>query len=90
MNSILRWTIRALGGSQSLLVRVKPPLISSETKAEEERLLGYDPKNYYPVQLGQILHDRYQILIKLGFGAHSTVWLAQDLLYVPFHQRCNL
>lgn len=90
MNSILRWTIRALGGSRSPLVRVKPPLISSETKVEEERLLGYDPKNYYPAQLGQILHDRYQILIKLGFGAHSTVWLAQDLLYVPFHQRCNL
>jgi len=44
MNSILKWTIRALGGSRLLLVRVKPAIVSSETKVEEERLLGYGPK----------------------------------------------
>lgn len=80
MNSILKWTIRAPGGSRLPLVRVKPAIVSSETKVEEERLLGYGPKNYYPARLGQILYGRYQILIKLGFRAHSTVWLAQDLL----------
>jgi len=89
MNSILKWTIRALGGSRLPLVRVKPAIVSSETKVEEERLLGYGPRNYYPARLGQIMYGRYLILIKLRFGAHSTVWLAQDLLYVPFHQRSN-
>ena len=80
MSAILKWMIRALGGSRSPLVRVKPPLLSSEVEVEEELLSGYDPEAYYPVRLGQILHKRYQVLIKFGFGAHSTVWLAQDLL----------
>ncbi|KAM0666464.1 hypothetical protein ACQRIU_004319 [Beauveria bassiana] len=34
---------------------------------------------YYPVQIGQVFADRYQVVGKLGFGATSTVWLAHDL-----------
>ncbi|KAJ5634395.1 hypothetical protein N7528_002237 [Penicillium herquei] len=28
--------------------------------------------------IGEMVHDRYQIVDKLGFGGYSTVWLAQD------------
>lgn len=45
---------------------------------EELRLDRFAEKKYYPVQIGDVLRDRYQILAKLGFGAYSTVWLARD------------
>lgn len=49
---------------------------------EEEDLPNYKAERYYPVRIGEILHDRYQITGKLGFGAGSTVWVCRDLKYV--------
>ncbi|KAK7414415.1 hypothetical protein QQX98_006693 [Neonectria punicea] len=46
---------------------------------EEELIPGYIASRYYPVRIGEVLRDRYQIVGKLGFGASSTVWLARDL-----------
>lgn len=46
---------------------------------EEETLSGYNPKHYYPVKLGEVLHERYRIIGKLGFGSASIVWLCRDL-----------
>jgi serine/threonine-protein kinase SRPK3 len=54
-------------------------LIPASEKAEEETLPGYVPTRYYPVRIGQIFRDRYQVVGKLGFGTTSTVWLARDL-----------
>ncbi|UZP32334.1 hypothetical protein NXS19_000150 [Fusarium pseudograminearum] len=48
-------------------------------KVEEETLPDYLPARYYPVRIGQVFIDRYQVVGKLGFGASSTVWLANDL-----------
>jgi len=48
-------------------------------KVEEDLLPDYIASRYYPVRIGQVLSDRYQIVGKLGFGASSTVWLARDL-----------
>ncbi|RSM09526.1 hypothetical protein CEP52_004052 [Fusarium oligoseptatum] len=48
-------------------------------RVEEERLPDYIASRYYPVRIGGILRDRYQIVGKLGFGTTSTVWLARDL-----------
>ncbi|CAI7660131.1 unnamed protein product [Penicillium glandicola] len=45
---------------------------------EEQTLPFYHGKYYYPVQIGQVFNDRYQIIAKLGYGAYSTVWLAWD------------
>jgi serine/threonine protein kinase len=45
---------------------------------EEQSLPRYSQKKYYPVNIGETLHDRYRILAKLGYGAYSTVWLARD------------
>lgn len=46
---------------------------------EEETVSGYNPKHYYPVKLGEVLHERYKIIGKLGFGSSSTVWLCRNL-----------
>lgn len=43
-----------------------------------ETLEEYQPGGYHPVMVGDVLHDRYRIVDKLGFGGYSTVWLAQD------------
>lgn len=59
--------------------------IDASEQLEEETLPNYNPANYYPAHLGQVLVDRYQIVGKLGYGVTSTVWLGRDLLYVvPF------
>lgn len=46
---------------------------------EEEELPDYRADRFYPVQLGEVFKDRYQVLTKLGFGTSSTAWLARDL-----------
>ncbi|KAE8151554.1 kinase-like domain-containing protein [Aspergillus avenaceus] len=43
-----------------------------------ESLEKYRPGGYHPVMIGDILHGRYCIVDKLGFGGYSTIWLAQD------------
>lgn len=57
------------------------------------RSLGYsetweDPRGYYlfpdglyPVNLKDVFDNRFRIIHKLGHGAHSTVWLAENLLF---------
>ncbi|KND91129.1 SRSF protein kinase 3 [Tolypocladium ophioglossoides CBS 100239] len=59
---------------------------------EFENLLRYTKNGYHPVILGDVLlkpqtcvsdenmQPRYRILLKLGFGAFGTVWLARDLV----------
>ena len=53
--------------------------VSLEDKFEEEKLPDYHAEGFYPVQLGEIFNERYQVLAKLGFGTTSTVWLCRDL-----------
>ncbi|CRK32191.1 hypothetical protein BN1723_003855 [Verticillium longisporum] len=43
-----------------------------------ERLDGYRPGGYHPVQLNDKLQERYSIIEKLGYGSYSTIWLARD------------
>ncbi|OAQ68592.1 kinase domain-containing protein [Pochonia chlamydosporia 170] len=45
-----------------------------------ENLEKYTKGGYHPVQIGDILHHRYEVVDKLGFGGWSTVWLSHDLL----------
>ncbi|EER40873.1 protein kinase [Histoplasma capsulatum H143] len=46
---------------------------------EEELLPDYIAEMYYPIHIGEVLNDRYQVICKLGYGTTSTVWLARDL-----------
>lgn len=53
--------------------------IPVDQKIEEETIPGYVASRYYPVRIGDIFQDQYQVVGKLGFGASSTVWLARDM-----------
>ncbi|KAI1908253.1 hypothetical protein LOZ12_005457 [Ophidiomyces ophidiicola] len=53
--------------------------IEADELVEEEELPGYQASHFYPVHLGQVFQDRYQVLAKFGFGTSSTTWLARDL-----------
>lgn len=51
-------------------------------RLEEENWAWYSPETFYPARIGEVFEKRYQILGKLGYGAHSTAWLCRDLWYV--------
>lgn len=54
-------------------------VIDPSDKVEEEKLPFYHREDYYPMRIGQVLRDRYQVVAKLGYGTSSTVWLCRDL-----------
>lgn len=56
--------------------------IDSQHLVEEETIPDYVAEEYYPVVIGQVFKNRYQIVGKLGYGSTSTVWLARDLEFV--------
>ena len=43
-----------------------------------ENLARYRKGWYYPICLGEVLDERYQIQHELGHGGFSTVWMAHD------------
>lgn len=55
----------------------------------EEILQTYEPEKYYPVQQGEILNDRYQVLAKLGYGVISIVWIGRDLVKCNIDYKCD-
>jgi len=54
-------------------------LLPNTSKFEEEKLIGYNADDFYPVRLGEVFKSQYQVVAKLGFGTASTVWLCRDL-----------
>lgn len=46
---------------------------------EEEKWAWYSPNTWYNVKIGEVLHDRYQVITKVGFGTASINWLCRDL-----------
>lgn len=53
--------------------------VNKDELLDEETLPYYDPEEFYPVHIGEVFQQRYQVIGKLGFGANSTVWLCRDL-----------
>ena len=53
--------------------------LADDVVLEEKGLPEYDRDAYYPVTLGEVFIERYQVVGKLGFGMSSTVWLARDM-----------
>lgn len=52
---------------------------------EEETFADYEPEQFYPVHIGDIIQSprtKYKIIGKLGYGRNSTVWLCLELRYV--------
>lgn len=50
--------------------------------APTEWIESYRPGGFHPIHPGDTLCDsRYPVVCKLGYGAFSTVWLAEDSQY---------
>ncbi|KAJ5100469.1 hypothetical protein N7456_006521 [Penicillium angulare] len=78
--------IRSSTSRFSILLRKKPfpipspgPPCPSGILIDEEISPFYNPRNFYPAKPGEVLVDRYQIIVKVGWGVSSTVWFARDL-----------
>lgn len=56
------------------------PVLDPSQPIEEEIWPWYDPKDYYPVRIGDVFQSRYQVTGKLGYGGYSTAWLCRDLV----------
>jgi len=65
-------------------------LANYQDEEEEEEILGsdddeqeapsdYQKGGYHPVKIGDLFHNRYHVIRKLGWGHFSTVWLCWDL-----------
>lgn len=46
---------------------------------DEEFLYEERLKYFHPTRAGDVLDGRFKAIAKLGFGAGSTVWLAENL-----------
>lgn len=58
---------------------IPPPItLPPDVPIEEEGIPGYHPTRFLAVNPGDLLDNRYKILVKIGWGTSSTVWLAQD------------
>lgn len=53
--------------------------LPADQPLEEEKWDFYSPELFYPVRIGEVFKSRWQVVGKLGYGAHSTVWLCRDL-----------
>ncbi|CAG5984091.1 unnamed protein product [Menidia menidia] len=67
--------------SQSL-PRLQEPLASYDEQQENPE--DYGIGGYYPIEIGEIFVDRYQVVKKLGWGHFSTVWLCWDMVTRQF------
>lgn len=43
-----------------------------------EKIYDYEPGGHHPVHLGDMLHDRYKAIHKLGSGGYANIWLCRD------------
>ncbi|KAK5654563.1 hypothetical protein OQA88_7192 [Cercophora sp. LCS_1] len=44
----------------------------------EEGRDAYHPGGLHPVYISDVFADKYEVLKKIGYGRHSTVWLVKD------------
>ncbi|KAI5867704.1 kinase-like domain-containing protein [Durotheca rogersii] len=48
-----------------------------------EELHDYELGGHHPVHLGDMLHQRYRVVHKLGSGGYAIVWLCRDMSSAP-------
>lgn len=56
------------------------PLTMAEILMFKSAAFFCNAGGYYPVEIGEIFVDRYQVVKKLGWGHFSTVWLCWDIV----------
>lgn len=57
------------------------PSITDTNAIEEETYDDYVAEQFYPAHIGEVIKSpqrEYEIIGKLGFGRHSTVWLCRQ------------
>lgn len=60
-----------------------PPIPQKEL-VDEEACPDYNSAHFYPAKPGEVLANKFQLLVKIGWGSQSTVWLARDISrYLP-------
>lgn len=87
MNQFAKRTILSI--ARKPIWRLPPisgPPIPQHELVDEEICPEYDPRLIYPASPGDILASHYQLLVKIGWGTRSTVWLARDI--TRFEQFC--
>lgn len=55
------------------------PPIPQEELVDEEVCPEYNSATFYPAKPGEVLAKKFQLLVKIGWGSQSTVWLARDI-----------
>ncbi|KAH6972963.1 serine/threonine protein kinase [Ilyonectria sp. MPI-CAGE-AT-0026] len=50
-----------------------------EVQDIEEGISSYRPGHFHPVYIGDVYHEKYQVLNNIGYGQYSTVWLVQNI-----------
>ncbi|KAJ6471936.1 kinase-like protein [Mycena sanguinolenta] len=62
-------------------VRARPRFLHApSTQYREEAQDEYKPGGFHPMKPGEIVHDHYEVMRKLGWGEYSMVWLAKSQL----------
>ena len=79
MNYVTRHGFSFCTKPAQLLSNLSATPISQHELVDEEIGPAYDPRSYYPAKPGEILANHYQLLVKVGWGTRSTVWLARDI-----------
>jgi len=79
LSSLANRTLAQLRVPRALTTSRSPTALPSDLLIEEESIPGYNSKDFYPVNPGEIFHHRYETIAKVGWGSCSTVWLARDL-----------
>ena len=81
--------MRTLSTRSASFRRVSPSsgfkVLSNFENLEEENWEWYNPSLFYPVHIGEVFQEQYQVLGKLGYGSRSTAWLCRDLMWVHQH-----
>jgi len=68
------------------------PSIPQQELVDEEFCPDYNSATFYPAKPGEILAKKFQLLVKIGWGSQSTVWLARDIsrYFTHIHNRACL
>lgn len=60
-------TLRSLCSQRKKPFELPPgPLLNTNDPIDEEKHPSYGSKSFYPAKPGEVLADRYQILVKVG------------------------
>ncbi|KAK9235618.1 kinase-like domain-containing protein [Lipomyces kononenkoae] len=75
MNSIRHTRTRSFFSLRKKPLPTPPPgpLLPQGEPVDEEICPGYNSKKYYAAKPGEVLANRYQVLVKVGWGVSSTL-----------------